>query len=62
MPRAPTGWWANCSDITSKTNGGYLTQQISNTTTQVVIGGYNTSGSATAWNASDVIQCQAGQY
>ena len=61
MPRAATAWGIQGADVTLKTNGGFNTQQISGTTTSVVLGGYNTSGSATAWNASDVLQLHANQ-
>jgi hypothetical protein len=53
LPGASTGWVCFFSDQT--TPGANLTKQTANTTTSVSVTNYNTSGTATAWSANDVL-------
>jgi hypothetical protein len=57
MPAATTGWACQANDVTNPTTGGgYNVKQTSAiSTTAVTLTGYNTSASATAWTASDIL-------
>jgi hypothetical protein len=59
FPLAPDGWQVSCNDVTTKI--GPL-QQTGTTTTTATITQYNFSGTATAWSASDILQCKATAY
>jgi hypothetical protein len=50
----------HCDDLTNPTTGGgFIVKQTGFSATSATITGYNTSGSATAWTASDILHCMA---
>jgi hypothetical protein len=65
LAEAPTGWNCSAFDITNPTTGGgYNVKQTasSNFPATVTLTGYNTSGSATAWTASDILRVKCSAY
>lgn len=63
LPTAATGWLCDAVDVSSPTTGGgyHVKQTSAISPTSVTLTGYNTSGTATAWNASDLllVKCRA---
>lgn len=62
LPTAATGWDVKCTDITTKSATVFATLQTASTTTTATIGNFNTSATAAAWVASDVLSCSAHAY
>jgi hypothetical protein len=63
LPTATTGWICFAFDITNPTTGGgYYVKQTAGTTTTATLTGYNTSGAATAWTASDILRVSCHAY
>lgn len=62
LPIAPGGQWnCFCNDITTISTTVFMCRQTGGTNNTATIGNFNTSGSASAWTASDVllVQCLA---
>jgi hypothetical protein len=62
LPTASNGWYVQCTDVTTNSSTVFITKQTAGTTTSATIGNFNTSGSAAAWAASDVLRCAALAY
>ena len=60
LPTATTGWWVECHDVTTPTNG--ITKQTGGTTTTATLTNYDWAGVAVAWAASDILRCSARGY
>lgn len=60
LPTAAHGWACSVADVTTASSSVFLTKQTASSTTTATIGNFNTSGVATAWVASDILQisCQ----
>lgn len=56
---ATHGWAIHCDDVTTQSTSVFITKQTASSTTTATITQYNTAGSATAWVASDILECQA---
>jgi hypothetical protein len=55
LPTAANGWNCWCSDLTTQSSTVFLCKQTASTTTTATITNYDTSGSAAAWAASDIL-------
>jgi hypothetical protein len=55
------GWQCYATDITTQSTSAFLTKQSASTQTSVTLKNFNTSGTATAWVASDKlnVSCHA---
>ena len=62
LPTATTGWVVNCTDLTTNSATVFVTKQTATTTTTATVGNFNTSATAAAWAASDVLRCSAHAY
>jgi len=60
LPTASTGWNCFVQDVT--TPATTFTKVTASTTTTVTVTNYNTSGTATAWAASDVLEVSCFAY
>jgi hypothetical protein len=56
LPTAAHGWTCNASDVTTQSTSVFLQKQTASSTTAATITNYNTSGSATAFVASDLLR------
>jgi hypothetical protein len=62
LPPAANGWIVQCQDVTTQSSTVFVTKQTSMGTTSVTIGNFNTSGSAAAWAANDILVCTASGF
>jgi len=62
LPTATNGWSCSCNDVTTTSSSVFMCKQTATSATTATIGNFNTSGAATAWTASDVIQVKCMGY
>jgi|HubBroStandDraft_6_1064221.scaffolds.fasta_scaffold00599_28 hypothetical protein len=59
LPAATNGWVVHCDDLTTQSATVFVTKQTASATNSATIGNFNTSGTAAAWAASDILHCTA---
>lgn len=62
LPLAKNGWVCTGSDITTKSATVFVLKQTASSTTTATVGNFNTSGTAAAWVASDLLQVSCNPY
>lgn len=59
LPAASNGWNLQCTDITTNSTTVFLTKQTASTTTTATVGNFSDVAVASAWTASDKLNCSA---